>query len=251
MFKTRFICADDVITALQKRWKSLRDKFRRLLKGLQEEKKSGAGADDVQDDVVWPFFEQMMFLRDTMEYRPTSGNLPSVPPSSEEESAADILTKMCQFSDRASLEVPSPSGEASQATLSTVSHESLESQDILESLESPVLQDVLVPEASEAHHSRQQSETLLPSAGSHKQGTLGSVPSEATSSRGGKRKKKDDGQLILEQLGNVTCAMKTCKPQDDLEMFCFSLLKDMREVPEDRRLTMKIKLMQVVEELKK
>ncbi|KAH7964998.1 hypothetical protein HPB49_002763 [Dermacentor silvarum] len=61
---------DDVITALQKRWKSLRDKFRRLLKGLQEEKKSGAGADDVQDDVVWPFFEQMMFLRDTMEYRP-------------------------------------------------------------------------------------------------------------------------------------------------------------------------------------
>lgn len=70
MFKTRFICADDVITALQKRWKSLRDKFRRLLKGLQEEKKSGAGADDVQDDVVWPFFEQMMFLRDTMEYRP-------------------------------------------------------------------------------------------------------------------------------------------------------------------------------------
>lgn len=39
MFKTRFICADDVITALQKRWKSLRDKFRRLLKGLQEEKK--------------------------------------------------------------------------------------------------------------------------------------------------------------------------------------------------------------------
>lgn len=106
----------------------------------------------------------------------TSGNLPSVPPSSEEESAADILTKMCQFSDLASLEVPSPFGEASQATLSTVSHESLESQDILESLESPVLQDVLVPEASEAHHSRQQSETSLPSAGSHKQGTLGSVP---------------------------------------------------------------------------
>lgn len=68
MSKTCFICASD-ITALQKGWKSLRDKFRHLLKTLQDEKKSGAGADNVQDDVVWSFFDQLTSLRGTIEYR--------------------------------------------------------------------------------------------------------------------------------------------------------------------------------------
>nr|XP_054925831.1 uncharacterized protein LOC129384402 [Dermacentor andersoni] len=203
MYKTRFICADDIITALQKRWKSLRDKFRRVLKTLQEEKKSGAGADDVQDDVAWPFFDQMMFLRDTMEYRPTSGNVPPVPPSNEEENAAGILTKMCQFSNLETLQAPTLSGEESQAeaaTLSTAS-ESAESQEILEQLDSPLLQEVLyIPEASEAHHSRPQSQASLASAGSLQQaelGTLGSVTSEATTSRRGKRKRKDEAAKNL------------------------------------------------------
>ncbi|XP_070386454.1 transcription factor Adf-1-like [Dermacentor albipictus] len=185
---------DEIITALQKRWKSLRDKFRRVLKTLQEKKKSGAGADDVQDDVAWPFFDQMMFLRDTMEYRPTSGNVPPVPPSNEEENAADILTKVCQVSNLATLQAPPMSGEESQAqaaTLSTAS-ESAESQEISE-LDSPLLEEVLyIPEASEAHHTRPQSQASLASAGSLRQaelGTLGSVASEATTSRRGKRKR--------------------------------------------------------------
>ncbi|XP_075543001.1 uncharacterized protein LOC142585863 [Dermacentor variabilis] len=59
----------------------------------EQKEKSRAVPDDVQDDVIWLFFDQMMFLRHTMESRPMSANLPPVPPPSEEGSAADILTK--------------------------------------------------------------------------------------------------------------------------------------------------------------
>ncbi|XP_077507313.1 uncharacterized protein LOC144116456 [Amblyomma americanum] len=71
---SRYNCAESV-DLVQKRWKSLRDKFRRLYTARQLGRKSGAGADDIEPtDFVWARYEQLLFLRDTMVTRPTSGN---------------------------------------------------------------------------------------------------------------------------------------------------------------------------------
>ncbi|XP_077506896.1 uncharacterized protein LOC144116093 [Amblyomma americanum] len=60
------------------RWKNLRDTFRRVFRGLRQSQKSGTGADEVEE-TTWPFFERLLFLRDTMLSRPTSGNLEPLP----------------------------------------------------------------------------------------------------------------------------------------------------------------------------
>ncbi|XP_072143796.1 uncharacterized protein [Dermacentor andersoni] len=68
------IFAENIV---QTRWKSLRDKFRRLLMAMKKEQKSGAGAEetDATEHVAWPYFELLMFLKDSVEGRPTSGNM--------------------------------------------------------------------------------------------------------------------------------------------------------------------------------
>ncbi|XP_064479421.1 uncharacterized protein LOC135392634 [Ornithodoros turicata] len=69
---------DACLTAAKvaKRWKSLRDTFVRKKKESCIPR-SGAGAHEVVA-VRWPHFKQMLFLRDTLEYPETSGNLPPV-----------------------------------------------------------------------------------------------------------------------------------------------------------------------------
>jgi len=56
----------------RKAWENLRDTFRRKLK-TDTETKSGQGRSDI---VKWPFFNTMMFLKDVMIPRESSGNLP-------------------------------------------------------------------------------------------------------------------------------------------------------------------------------
>ncbi|KAH6925509.1 hypothetical protein HPB50_006255 [Hyalomma asiaticum] len=64
---------------IQTRWKSLRDKFRRLCTQLKAAHKSGAGAEDTDEmNVSWPYFEMLLFLKDSIEGRATSGNMKSV-----------------------------------------------------------------------------------------------------------------------------------------------------------------------------
>lgn len=139
----------------------------------------------------------------------TSGNLPPVLSPSEEGSAADMLLELCQFCD-------------------VTIEESLESEHCLESRESPVLQEVLVFEASQAHHNRPPSQATLASACSDEQETSESDCS--AESRGMKRKNEDEDQLIVNQLGEVSSAIKSCEPPDDLKYFAMSLLNHMREV---------------------
>ncbi|XP_070392595.1 uncharacterized protein [Dermacentor albipictus] len=96
----------DGVTAVQKRWKSLRDKFRRCYNDATSQK-SGAGAEE-ESECSWPFFELLMFLRDTMETRATSGNFQML--SQQEEpvgandnnleegpTAAELFVDMCHF----------------------------------------------------------------------------------------------------------------------------------------------------------
>lgn len=56
----------------RKAWENLRDTFRRKLK-TDTETKSGQGRSEI---VKWPFFNTMMFLKDVMIPRESSGNLP-------------------------------------------------------------------------------------------------------------------------------------------------------------------------------
>ncbi|KAL1439207.1 hypothetical protein MTO96_001303 [Rhipicephalus appendiculatus] len=59
---------------IQTRWKSFGDKFRRLCVALKAARTSGAGAKDTGEaDVAWPYFESMLFLKDSMEGRPNFG----------------------------------------------------------------------------------------------------------------------------------------------------------------------------------
>ncbi|XP_075550764.1 uncharacterized protein LOC142584543 [Dermacentor variabilis] len=97
-------CTDGV-TAVQKRWKSLRDKFRRCYNDATCQK-SGAGAEE-ESECSWPFFELLMFLRDTMETRATSGSFQMLSQQEpvaashnnleEEPTAAELFDDMCHF----------------------------------------------------------------------------------------------------------------------------------------------------------
>ncbi|KAH7933039.1 hypothetical protein HPB49_007307 [Dermacentor silvarum] len=79
------------LAEVKARWKNLRDTFRRVLKDRARASKSGAPADDVLDESTkWVFFSRLMFLKDTMEGRPTSSNLE--PQSQIEESLCDVET---------------------------------------------------------------------------------------------------------------------------------------------------------------
>lgn len=56
---------------IQTRWKSLRDKFRRLCVALKAAHKNEAGAEDTKElDVAWLYFDMMVFLKDSVEGRP-------------------------------------------------------------------------------------------------------------------------------------------------------------------------------------
>ncbi|KAL1429634.1 hypothetical protein MTO96_015977 [Rhipicephalus appendiculatus] len=60
------------------RWKNLRDSFRRVFKARHPALKSGAGAEDSEDECsakAWVFYDRLLFLKDSIVGRPTSGNL--------------------------------------------------------------------------------------------------------------------------------------------------------------------------------
>ncbi|KAL1470649.1 hypothetical protein MTO96_040314 [Rhipicephalus appendiculatus] len=61
---------DGATELVQKRWKSLRDKFRRLFVAYKKLRKSCAGLDDVESaTITWLYFQILNFLKDTMETR--------------------------------------------------------------------------------------------------------------------------------------------------------------------------------------
>nr|XP_050028956.1 transcription factor Adf-1-like [Dermacentor andersoni] len=89
------------VSDVKARWKNLRDTFRRVLKG-RNEVKSGAAADDsLDEDKQWMFFVRLLFLKDGMIGRSTSGAPPadewqSASANGHVESAQEIFTAMYQ-----------------------------------------------------------------------------------------------------------------------------------------------------------
>ncbi|KAL3218162.1 hypothetical protein MRX96_050836 [Rhipicephalus microplus] len=101
---------DDAAELVQKRWKSLRDKFRRLFVA-NKKAKSGAGLDDGECiTITWPYFQLLCFLKDTMQTRakgPASqlqaGRQPPRPDSPTTRigmNVQELLQDMVQFEDQ-------------------------------------------------------------------------------------------------------------------------------------------------------
>lgn len=67
---------DFSIDFLMKKWRNLRDTYVRI-KGDSKSEPSGSAA---KNKKKWEFFDQMSFLNDTINFRPTVSNLPSVRP---------------------------------------------------------------------------------------------------------------------------------------------------------------------------
>ncbi|KAM7289999.1 uncharacterized protein ISCGN_030127 [Ixodes scapularis] len=100
---------DVSLILVQRRWKSLRDRFTRYVAELAKQQKSGAGAEDTIPDVTLPYFEQMLFLKDTVAHRQTSGNMvvPVVDEGrgTQQDCAEDLLERIADL-----YEAPDPRG---------------------------------------------------------------------------------------------------------------------------------------------
>jgi hypothetical protein len=60
---------------LKRKWKNLKDKFRIKVNKIPG---SRSGAENVDCTSKWPFFDMMLFVKDTILPSPTTGNLPSL-----------------------------------------------------------------------------------------------------------------------------------------------------------------------------
>ncbi|XP_072141993.1 uncharacterized protein [Dermacentor andersoni] len=211
----------DGVTAVQKRWKSLRDKFRRCYNDATSQK-SGAGAEE-ESECSWPFFELLMFLRDTMETRATSGNFQLL--SQQEEpvgasnsnleegpTAAELFDDMCHF------------GNEEYAHVYELEGQEKEEEDV-------VVTEVSVPPAAKPAPRAQAS----------------SVTSSGTPTSRKRKVNADD--LLAQQLQRVTGALETTKPTDHIELFAMSLVPLMKRVRTERQTDMYIKILNVIKEL--
>ncbi|KAH8037966.1 hypothetical protein MRX96_045270 [Rhipicephalus microplus] len=109
---------DDTAELVQKHWKSLRDKFRRLFVA-NKKAKSGAGLDDVKCiTITWPYFQLLYFRKDTME---TMAHVDQVRPR---DSSTPVKKEPCETPmameqlPLSSSGIQSTSSEALQAGLS-------------------------------------------------------------------------------------------------------------------------------------
>ncbi|KAH6938217.1 hypothetical protein HPB50_007803 [Hyalomma asiaticum] len=101
------------VQEVKARWKYLRDTYRRVLKNRARSSKSGAPADDVLDESTkWLFFYRLMFLKDTMEGRPTSGNLGPLPPleaaNNKSPTVEPLIQGMYEEGDTTTVELADP-----------------------------------------------------------------------------------------------------------------------------------------------
>ncbi|XP_037558326.1 transcription factor Adf-1 [Dermacentor silvarum] len=134
---------EEAVELAQKRWKSLRDKFRRIFFAHKNRQRRGAGQDDVESgDSTWPFFDLLLFLKDTMQTRVTSGNYTNseASPASQPVSPASQMSRPASQTIRpASQPVgpPSPAASSQQTAQELLGNimqfEDIDSEVLLES----------------------------------------------------------------------------------------------------------------------
>lgn len=207
----------DAEAMVQKRWKSLRDKFRRLVTA-QIAQKNGIktedqAADGNADDVTWPYYEQLLFLKNSMEGISSFSNV-NVPGEPSEETLlrtapygdVDCVSLLSVESNHGALPAASPSTD-SQVMLSDLSEQEIAAVEALEEVPSPVPQ-------------RRQ------------------------------RKRKRDDEDLQQQIDEVSSLLDKHMSPDEDEYFAMSLVSHMRAVKPEYKLQMRVKLLQVVQMFK-
>ncbi|KAK8764149.1 hypothetical protein V5799_033244 [Amblyomma americanum] len=198
---------------MQKRWKSLRDKFRRILVANKECQKSGAGAEDAEEsvngDVSWAYYDQMMFLRDSVEGRPTSGNMTA------QVLLQNIVTGYC---DMEPLSIPPSENSQGQAGGAFTA-------------EQRIATDMAV--APDNHSLLDEPPSLTP-------------PPSPPEARPLQKKRKHES--FREELEQASAQIRNNTPQDVDEHFAMSLVHHMRRVKPERRIEMQLRVPQVMQE---
>ncbi|CAN7939826.1 unnamed protein product [Ixodes hexagonus] len=208
---------------VQRRWKSLRDKFRRLLTARKHAHKNGAGPEDVEGagDVGWPFFEQLLFLKDTTEGRPELGGLNIV-----SNQAQGLLLGMSQYGDIDNVPVlfvedahdsTSPDGSPSSPDGASTSAASASSAP-----------GVLDPEGAAPRGMAIRSQPPAP--------------------RQQKRRRSDD--VLQQQLDEVSSRLAACKERDEDECFALSLVSHVRAVSAIKKLQMRARISELLDVFK-
>ena len=98
------VCPGANFEYIRKKINSIRTAYRRELKKIEDSTQSGAGARNVHVPRLW-YFDNMRFLADTMESRPSISTLPStsaegsvsVDPSQDEDFLEESFTQVWHF----------------------------------------------------------------------------------------------------------------------------------------------------------
>lgn len=219
--------ADSIV---QKRWKSLRDKFRRFLVARQHCQQNGQAADEL-GEITWAYFSQLLFLKETMDVRPVK-RIQHDPAGPAEEAPEDIIIEntecdidtMSLVSVESAPDAPSPSNDSQPAELASAEPaqaKPTEASSTWSAPEDPSLRYMM-------SFGRQQ-----------------------------KRRRKDEEELVqqlkkedqvLSHLDSVLTRMANHKPPDEDEHFALSLISHMRAVKPEKKLLMRMKILQVLED---
>ncbi|KAL3182585.1 hypothetical protein MRX96_034510 [Rhipicephalus microplus] len=204
----------ECITALQKRWKFLRDKFRRLFVLSPEKKRKAAWARKTPTPTP-----KLVFLRDTMTFRETSGNFESprrqrkedVRQVARQETPETHFRDMCpsQFD---TIELDQTDDPADLYPAPAVSVEC--SPSLLE----PGMSSLEATQSSESAPSPLGTASPLGLAATSLESQGSSLASMSVMQPPKKRQKKDDNDsLLVEHLGKLTNSLED---QDDQSLFC-------------------------------
>ncbi|KAL1482627.1 hypothetical protein MTO96_033675 [Rhipicephalus appendiculatus] len=235
------------VDMVQKRWKSLRDKFRRLINNVLQARKSGAGRDDVDSvDTSWPYFELLMFLKDTMVSRPTSGNF-EMPASqayqlsqpaevSQQHSSDDEMVLLEISSFDANLDTVPDICEVTQ-TETVPQAESVDAMSTLVTLSTPV-----TPSPPSSISLLSATPTARPA------NAISAFVSQEPTKNGSKRKRKSDeaDDALATNMAELTKTLKDCPVEDQYYHWAMGLTKFLKKVPQERQLDLEIDLLQLI-----
>ncbi|KAH6946482.1 hypothetical protein HPB50_013717 [Hyalomma asiaticum] len=250
---------EEATELLQKRWKSLRDKFRRLFTVQKKAKKSGAGVEDI-DLITWPYFDILAFLNDTVETRATSGNFTSEDRVNLERSQSNSTpeppspTPSCQ--QRHKSQTRSPGDGHSKRALELLG-DIVQFHDIEDKIEHLSVAPVHIDDDSHDVCATSTGTTVEPppvvdSPHVRATSTVEPPPVLATDHapvrHTGWRKRKNDDDVITEHVKDLCESLKKTESYNEHEHFCPSLARYMLNVPENRQLELKLKPMQHVME---
>ncbi|KAL3218186.1 hypothetical protein MRX96_050820 [Rhipicephalus microplus] len=239
---------DDAAELVQKRWKSLRDKFRRLFVA-NKKAKSGAGLDDGECiTITWPYFQLLCFLKDTMQTRATSGNY--VSPASLQSTSSFCCSPGEPVRPASQLQAgrqpPRPDSPTTRIGMNV--------QELLQDMVQFEDQCLELSEAS-AHSdddafrppgvvcpNTQERTAPEPAV------TDGSAGSTPTQRRSRKRKNEEELDRITQNVQDLCETLKKTESRNEHEYFGLCLAKYFEKMPEKRQLELKVKIMQLVME---